>query len=413
MVVAFDRPEPTFRHEAVPTYKAGRAETPDILRQQMGLVREVIDSLAIPTLEQVGVEADDIIATLATRARDEGRDVLVVTGDRDCYQLVEDPHVKVLYNKRGVSDYALYDEAGIEERTGVRPELYVLYAALRGDPSDNLPGVPGVGEKTAAKLINGYGSLDELFAHLDDQTPKLRQNLTEHEAQARSNAEMMVLRRDVDLGVELDELKVGEPDVDEVKRLFEFLEFRSLWDRLTEALGSDLGALGRRVHGPGGRGGRPRPTRPTRWPGSRPSPPATGTSRWRWRPAWSGTPRWDADPLGLALVARRRVRRRALARPRPPGRAARAGRGGGAARRTRRPGRRRPRRQAAPALAGPHRPGRAAPCRRSPGSGSTPPWPPTSSTRPRAATTWRRCWPAWPTPSWPPTTTPPPRASST
>ena len=302
VLVAFDRPEPTFRHEAVPTYKAGRAETPDILRQQMGLVREVIDSLAIPTLEQAGVEADDIIATLATRARDAGRDVLVVTGDRDCYQLVEDPHVKVLYNRRGVSDYALYDEAGIEERTGVRPELYVLYAALRGDPSDNLPGIPGVGEKTAAKLINGYGSLDELFAHVDDQTPKLRQNLGENEAQARSNAEMMVLRRDVELPLDLDDIKMGEPDVDEVKRLFEFLEFRSLWDRLVEALGADLGALGQEstvleaevVAPPDAAGAVARVEALAATGGDVPLAASAG---------FDGVPRWDADPAGVALVA--------------------------------------------------------------------------------------------------------------
>src|SRR5437660_12033323 len=111
IAVAFDRPEPTFRHEIIDTYKAGRAEAPDILRQQMGLVRQVVEALQIPLLEAPGYEADDILATLATEARDQGRDVLVVTGDRDTYQLVEDPHIKVLYNKRGVSEYALYDEA--------------------------------------------------------------------------------------------------------------------------------------------------------------------------------------------------------------------------------------------------------------------------------------------------------------
>ena len=131
LAVAFDRPEPTFRHERVVTYKANRSAAPDILRQQMGLVRQVIDTLEIPTLEQAGVEADDIIATLATRARDDGRHVIVVTGDRDSYQLVEDPAIRVLYNRRGVSDYAFYDEAGIEERTGVHPTRYVEYAALR------------------------------------------------------------------------------------------------------------------------------------------------------------------------------------------------------------------------------------------------------------------------------------------
>src|SRR5215218_32033 len=179
VVVAFDRPEPTFRHDQVVTYKANRTAAPDILRQQIGLVRQVIETLAVPILEVPGYEADDIIATLATRARDGERDVLVVTGDRDSYQLVEDPYDKVLYNRRGVSDYALYDEAGIEERTGVPPSRYVQYAALRGDPSDNLPGVPGVGEKTAAKLVNTYGDIDGIFEHVDEQSPKLRQNLVE------------------------------------------------------------------------------------------------------------------------------------------------------------------------------------------------------------------------------------------
>src|SRR3954447_5900560 len=183
--VAFDRPEPTFRHVAVVDYKAGRNAAPDILRQQMGLVRQVVETLRIPIIEAPGYEADDILATLATEARDQGDDVLIVTGDRDAYQLVEDPLVKVLYNKRGVTDYALYDEAGIEERTGVSPKLYPQYAALRGDPSDNLPGVPGVGEKTAAKLINRYGGIDGIYEHLEDQTPKLRQSLTDNEAQVR------------------------------------------------------------------------------------------------------------------------------------------------------------------------------------------------------------------------------------
>ncbi len=242
IAVAWDRPEPTFRHEQVATYKATRQEAPDILRQQIGLVRQVADTLRIPSLEQPGIEADDIIATLATRARERGMEVIVVTGDRDSYQLVEDPLVKVLYNRRGVSDYAFYDEAGITERTGVHPTSYVEYAALRGDPSDNLPGVPGVGEKTAAKLINTYGDLDGVFAHVADQTPKLRQNLADHEAQVRQNAELMVLRRDVDLEVDLDDLHMGAYDVTELRRLFDFLEFRTLADRLAEALEADLGA---------------------------------------------------------------------------------------------------------------------------------------------------------------------------
>jgi DNA polymerase-1 len=244
MAVAFDRPERTFRHEQVADYKAGRAAAPDILRQQMGLVREVVETLGIRVLDLAGYEADDIIATLATEARDAGLDVIVVTGDRDVYQLVEDPHVKVLYNRRGVSDYVLYDEAGIEERTGVAPARYRHYAALRGDPSDNLPGVPGVGEKTAAKLINSYGGLDGVFEHLDEQSPKLRASLADHEAQVRQNAEVMKLVCDAPVGVTIDELDRRPADVAEVRRLFDFLEFHSLADRLTEALGEDLGLGG-------------------------------------------------------------------------------------------------------------------------------------------------------------------------
>jgi DNA polymerase-1 len=240
--VAFDRPEPTFRHEAIAEYKANRNAAPDILRQQMGLVRQVVETLRIPIIEAPGYEADDIIATLATEARDQGDDVLIVTGDRDAYQLVEDPSIQVLYNRRGVSDYALYDEAGIEERTGVAPKLYTQYAALRGDPSDNLPGVPGVGEKTAAKLINTYGGIDGIFEHVDEQTPKLRASLAEHEEVVRQNADVMVLLRDVPLEIAPDGLRMEPFDREEVRKLFDFLEFRTLHERLGEAFGDDGGA---------------------------------------------------------------------------------------------------------------------------------------------------------------------------
>ncbi|HET9071517.1 MAG TPA: DNA polymerase I [Acidimicrobiales bacterium] len=235
LVVAFDRPEPTFRHEMISDYKAGRAETPDILRQQMGLVRQLVETLRVPLVEVAGYEADDVLATLATRSAAAGDDVIVVTGDRDAYQLVADPHVKVLYNRRGVSDYALYDEAGIEERTGVRPAVYPQYAALRGDPSDNLPGVPGVGEKTAARLINTYGGLDGIFAHLDELTPKLRASLTAAEERVRTNAKATPIIRDVPVEVDPAAAAVGGWDRDELKRLFDFLEFRTLWDRFVEA----------------------------------------------------------------------------------------------------------------------------------------------------------------------------------
>lgn len=237
IVVAFDRPEPTFRHEMHVEYKAQREAAPDILRQQMGLVRQVLEALRITVLELAGWEADDIIATISQQATHDGHDIIIVTGDRDSYQLVKDPHVKVLYNRRGVSDYAFYDEAGIAQRTGVTPAQYVDYAALRGDPSDNLPGVPGVGEKTAAKLINTFGDLDGIFANVDSQTPKLRESLIANEARARLNRELMVLRGDAPVVVDLGALTV-DPDQPEVRRLFDFLEFKSLYDRLYDALGA-------------------------------------------------------------------------------------------------------------------------------------------------------------------------------
>jgi DNA polymerase-1 len=239
LVATFDRPEPTFRHEVVESYKEGRAAAPDILRQQMGLARQLIETLRIPMIDWPGFEADDVIATLAAQAEAAGDDVIIVTGDRDTYQLVKDPYIKVLYNKRGVSDYVLYDEAGIEARTGVRPEMYAMYAALRGDPSDNLPGVPGVGEKTAARLINTYGSLDGIFSHLDELTPKLRKSLADAESQVRANAAVTPLVRDVPVEINPADAELGGWDPDELKRLFDFLEFRTLWDRFLEATGPE------------------------------------------------------------------------------------------------------------------------------------------------------------------------------
>ena len=243
IVVAFDRPEPTFRHERVPTYKANRRSTPGILVQQMGLVREIIDALGVPTAEAVRHEADDVIATLAAEGRDAGEEVIIVSGDRDVYQLVEDPLIRVLYNRRGVSDYVLYDEAGILERTGVRPADYVTYAALRGDASDNLPGVPGVGEKTAARLVNERGGLDGIFSVLDELTPRLRQNLAAAETRVRSNSEMMRLVSDAPLEAGLDDLEMHGSNPEAVRKLFDFLELRSLHERLAEIPGGVFGDL--------------------------------------------------------------------------------------------------------------------------------------------------------------------------
>jgi DNA polymerase-1 len=239
IAVAFDAPGgSTYRYELDSEYKAGRKETPDLFASQLPLIHEVLDALQIEQLQVPGVEADDVIATLATRAAGEGIDVVVVTGDRDSFQLVEDPHVKVLYNRRGVSDYALYDEAGIAERyLGVTPAQYTDYAALRGDTSDNLPGVPGIGEKTAAKLVTTYHDLEGIYEHLDELPPKQRTNLGEFRDRVFKNREMSRLARNVDCGVEIEQLRQGAFDAEHVRILFNQLEFRTLLPRLFEAVG--------------------------------------------------------------------------------------------------------------------------------------------------------------------------------
>jgi DNA polymerase-1 len=237
IAVVFDHPGRTFRDDLDADYKGTRKETPDIFVPQLPLIREVVSTLHIPTLEIEGVEADDVIATLATRAAAAGQDVIIVTGDRDSYQLVADPHIRVLYNKRGVSDYVLYDEAGIFDRCGVTPAQYAEYAALRGDPSDNLPGVPGIGEKTAAKLINAYGDLEGIYEHVDELPPKQRQNLGEFRDRVFLNREMSRLKCDVDVGVEPATLRMGAWDREEVRVLFDQLAFRTLLPRFFEAVG--------------------------------------------------------------------------------------------------------------------------------------------------------------------------------
>ena len=233
IVVVFDRPEPTFRHDAIPEYKAQREKAPDILYQQLAMIRELLDVLGVQWHEMAGFEGDDLIATVAQKCEDTGTDLIVVTGDRDSYQLVRDPHIRVLYNKRGVSDYALYNEAGIVERTGVTAQQYADYAALRGDPSDNLDGIPGVGEKTAAKLINQYGTIDAVIAAAQDQTPKLKAGLLEHGERVKRNATMMVLRRDVPLDIDVTQL-TPRPKLDDAQQMFAMLEFKTMYKRLTD-----------------------------------------------------------------------------------------------------------------------------------------------------------------------------------
>jgi DNA polymerase I len=253
LVVAFDAPGATFRDEILEDYKAGRSATPDLLMPQFDMIREVLAALAIPLIEAPGYEADDVIATLATEAADRKAETVIVTGDRDSFQLVRDPYIRVLYNKRGVTDYSFYDEAGIIERCGVPPSQYVLLASLRGDPSDNLPGIPGVGEKTAAKLLTTYGDLDGIYEHLSELTPKLRENLSYNERLARSNARVIPLVTDVPLEADVAALTLGGWDLATAEGVFSRFEMKTVWQRLEELMAA--GFLGEPAEGsawPGG-----------------------------------------------------------------------------------------------------------------------------------------------------------------
>jgi DNA polymerase-1 len=241
LAVAWDVSRQTFRTESYPEYKANRSKAPDHFSSQLPLIDEVLQALHITQLRQEGYEADDIIASLTRKAVADGWDVLIVTGDRDAFQLVSDK-VKVLYTRRGISDTVLADEDWVTERYGIGPSQYVEYAALRGDTSDNLPGVPGVGEKTASKLIAEHGSVDGLYLKVTQLTPKLRENLSASRDQVFLNRELMMLVDDLDVGHEMSEFATREWDKRQVKDLFDSLEFHTMWSDLEEALPSSGGA---------------------------------------------------------------------------------------------------------------------------------------------------------------------------
>jgi DNA polymerase I len=235
IVVAFDKGRDVVRTEAFPEYKAKRAAPPDEFRPQVDLIKQVLGALQIPVVEVAGVEADDVLATLAERAIAEGFHAYIVTGDRDAMQLVSD-HLTVLYTLRGISEMAEMTPQAVVDRYGVPPECYVDLAALRGDNSDNLPGVPGVGDKTAAKLVSQFGDVDGIYAHLDEVAgKKVPAMLAEHEAQVRTNQQIMRLRRDVELDeVQPADLRLGPIDTAAVRELFGSLEFRALYDRFVD-----------------------------------------------------------------------------------------------------------------------------------------------------------------------------------
>jgi len=235
VAAAFDVSRQTFRADRYPEYKANRSTTPDEFRGQIDITKEVLGALGITVLAEPGYEADDIIATLATQADQAGYRVLVVTGDRDALQLVN-PNVTVLYPRKGVSELTRFTPEAVTEKYGLTPEQYPDFAALRGDPSDNLPGIPGVGEKTASKWIAQYGSLQSLVDSADEVRGKVGDALRANLSSVVLNRELTDLVRDVPLAQTPDTLRLHPWDRDQIHRLFDDLEFRVLRDRLFDTL---------------------------------------------------------------------------------------------------------------------------------------------------------------------------------
>ncbi len=236
--VAFDVSRDTFRAAEYSDYKANRSKTPDEFKGQVSLVKEVLAALRVATIEKEGFEADDVIATLATQAVAEGFEVLICTGDRDTLQLVSDS-CTILYPRKGVSDMARMTPEAVEEKYGVAPGRYPEIAALVGETSDNLPGVPGVGPKTAAKWINQYDGLDNVIAHADQIKGKAGDSLREHLGEVIRNRRLNALVCDLQLTATPTDLVVQPWDRQEVHKIFDGLEFRVLRDRLFATLESE------------------------------------------------------------------------------------------------------------------------------------------------------------------------------
>ena len=244
---AFDMSRPTFRLNDFAEYKGTRTAAPPGMRDQVVWSRRVLEAMQVPLFEVEGYEADDVIGALSVKAVEQGVNVIILSGDNDLLQLVN-PHVKVLTSRRGITDTILYDEAKVVEKYGgLRPDQVPDFKAIRGDTTDNIPGVAGVGEKTAAKLIGQFGSLDALFDHIDEVTPtKLQGPLREAKDRVLASRELMRIVRDLPVALDLDAARLGDYDRETVVRLFREYEFRTLIERLPPMAGKSPRYSGRR-----------------------------------------------------------------------------------------------------------------------------------------------------------------------
>ncbi len=235
IAVAFDKGKVTFRNEKFDQYKGTRKATPDELRPQFAYVKDILKAMNIPTYELEGYEADDLIGTITKRAEEEGYMSVIVTGDRDALQLIS-PATSVMLTRKGISETELYDTGRVKERYGLTPEQMIDVKGLMGDSSDNIPGVPGIGEKTALKLINTYGSMEKVYENLGDLTPKMREKLTENRELAFLSRELATIVRDVPFELDLMECYLEEPDYEKLMPLLQKMEFKTLINSFTERM---------------------------------------------------------------------------------------------------------------------------------------------------------------------------------
>lgn len=236
IAAALDVAAPTHRRLEMETYKANRKPTPDDLKVQMPRMREILDKMSIPRLSQEGHEADDVIGTLARHAEDQGLEVTIVSGDKDLLQLVTD-RIHVMAPRSGLRDTVIYDPQQVVQRFGVPPTHVADLKALMGDPSDNLPGMPGIGEKTAAKLIQEHGSVEGILADTSTLAPRWRAVIEENRGLLEQMLRMVTLRTDLELGFDLEECRWGTMEMEPLLDLFDELEFRSLSRRLWPLVG--------------------------------------------------------------------------------------------------------------------------------------------------------------------------------
>ena len=227
------------REEVYTEYKAGRRERPDLLSEQWPHLHPLVDAFGYTNVKVPGFEADDVIASLVGPARERGLEVMVVTGDRDLFQLVE-PGVRVMATSRGITDTKVYDGETVLDRYGITPDLIPDFVGLKGDTSDNIPGVPGIGEKTASQLLQAHGDLEGVLSSIDDISgAKRKQNLAEHAEAARVSKQLATAKRDIEVDVDFDHLVMREPDRSRLRETFREFELRAPLERLEEALGED------------------------------------------------------------------------------------------------------------------------------------------------------------------------------